>query len=315
MESQKNIIEESANSSDDETTVEPRRKVVEESTNSSDDETTVEPQRKVVEESASSSNSEKTMEPRRNIVEESANFSIVTGKENLLKRNLNPLKHESGDSSAFPQELTSNMKRKSKEATLETLDENIPSQCFGGRKTPSPKEHNSSCLSASSDFEDNFSAFEKRIIYEEDYALSRNPPHRKGKKGGMRTEKWEIQEESIRTSPESVVANGAALARERRTKLTFMEGENNCDLSDFNGHVHPNDTLSCRSIHLPNPLFVKWLTEWKQDAAEKGLKVQYTYGKALASLKKYPLPLSSGKEAKILEYFGNVMPFQWCNGK
>ncbi|GFY55933.1 crossover junction endonuclease MUS81 [Trichonephila inaurata madagascariensis] len=57
----------------------------------------------------------------------------------------------------------------------------------------------------------------------------------------------------------------------------------------------------------PNPLFVKWLTEWKQDAAEKGLKVQYTYGKALASLKKYPLPLSSGKEAKILEYFGDKL--------
>ncbi|GFV11711.1 hypothetical protein TNCV_977001 [Trichonephila clavipes] len=30
----------------------------------------------------------------------------------------------------------------------------------------------------------------------------------------------ETQEESIRTGPESVVANGAALARERKTKLT-----------------------------------------------------------------------------------------------
>ncbi|GFU51335.1 crossover junction endonuclease MUS81 [Nephila pilipes] len=57
----------------------------------------------------------------------------------------------------------------------------------------------------------------------------------------------------------------------------------------------------------PNPLFVKWLTEWKQDAAEKGLKVQYTYAKALSSLKKYPLPLSSGKEAKMLEYFGDKL--------
>ncbi|XP_015904449.2 crossover junction endonuclease MUS81 isoform X1 [Parasteatoda tepidariorum] len=55
----------------------------------------------------------------------------------------------------------------------------------------------------------------------------------------------------------------------------------------------------------PNPLFVKWLTEWKQEASEKGLKLQYTYAKALSSLKKYPLPLSSGKEAKILEYFGD----------
>ncbi|XP_055950766.1 crossover junction endonuclease MUS81-like isoform X2 [Argiope bruennichi] len=57
----------------------------------------------------------------------------------------------------------------------------------------------------------------------------------------------------------------------------------------------------------PNPLFVKWLTEWKQDAKEKGLKLQYTYAKALSSLKKYPLPLSSGKEAKILEYFGDKL--------
>lgn len=55
----------------------------------------------------------------------------------------------------------------------------------------------------------------------------------------------------------------------------------------------------------PNPLFEKWLVEWKQEAAEKGMKIQYTYAKALASLRKYPLPLSSGKEAKILEYFGD----------
>ena len=29
----------------------------------------------------------------------------------------------------------------------------------------------------------------------------------------------------------------------------------------------------------PNPLFVQWLTEWKDEAAEKGLKTQYAYGK------------------------------------
>ncbi|XP_054707862.1 crossover junction endonuclease MUS81-like [Uloborus diversus] len=55
----------------------------------------------------------------------------------------------------------------------------------------------------------------------------------------------------------------------------------------------------------PNPLFEQWLTEWKAEAAEKGLKTQFTYAKALSSLRKYPLPLSSGKEAKILEYFGD----------
>ncbi|GFW68118.1 hypothetical protein TNCV_1880001 [Trichonephila clavipes] len=50
----------------------------------------------------------------------------------------------------------------------------------------------------------------------------------------------ETQEESIRTGPESVVANGAALARERKTKLTPPGNW------DVNGHVHPNDTQSSR---------------------------------------------------------------------
>ena len=30
---------------------------------------------------------------------------------------------------------------------------------------------------------------------------------------------------------------------------------------------------------IANPLFVGWLTEWKEEAAEKGWKSQYTYGK------------------------------------
>ncbi|GFT55893.1 hypothetical protein TNCV_1699701 [Trichonephila clavipes] len=50
------------------------------------------------------------------------------------------------------------------------------------------------------------------------------------------------QEESIRTGLESVVANGVAPARERRTKLSPLGG-NNCDV---NGHLHPNDTQSSR---------------------------------------------------------------------
>lgn len=29
----------------------------------------------------------------------------------------------------------------------------------------------------------------------------------------------------------------------------------------------------------PNPLFVKWLTQWKHEAAEKGISLQYTYNK------------------------------------
>ncbi|XP_040266233.1 crossover junction endonuclease MUS81 [Bufo bufo] len=55
----------------------------------------------------------------------------------------------------------------------------------------------------------------------------------------------------------------------------------------------------------PNPLFLKWLTEWRDSAAEKGLKMQFVYQKAISSLKKYPLPLQNGKEAKILQNFGD----------
>uniref|UniRef100_A0A7N6F7A3 Crossover junction endonuclease MUS81 n=1 Tax=Anabas testudineus TaxID=64144 RepID=A0A7N6F7A3_ANATE len=55
----------------------------------------------------------------------------------------------------------------------------------------------------------------------------------------------------------------------------------------------------------PNPLFLKWLTELRDEAKEKGLKIQYTYQKAINSLNKYPLPLQNAKEAKILQNFGD----------
>ncbi|XP_061769054.1 crossover junction endonuclease MUS81 [Nerophis ophidion] len=55
----------------------------------------------------------------------------------------------------------------------------------------------------------------------------------------------------------------------------------------------------------PNPLFLKWLTELRDEAREKGLKIQYTYQKAINSLNKYPLPLRDAKEAKILQNFGD----------
>uniref|UniRef100_T1JCS9 Crossover junction endonuclease MUS81 n=1 Tax=Strigamia maritima TaxID=126957 RepID=T1JCS9_STRMM len=54
----------------------------------------------------------------------------------------------------------------------------------------------------------------------------------------------------------------------------------------------------------PNPLFEKWVQEWYDEAATKGWKSQYNYKKALQTLKKYPLPLNSGKEAQVLENFG-----------
>ncbi|XP_070570245.1 crossover junction endonuclease MUS81-like [Ptychodera flava] len=55
----------------------------------------------------------------------------------------------------------------------------------------------------------------------------------------------------------------------------------------------------------PNPLFLQWLTEWYDTAADNSSKMQYVYAKAIDSLKKYPLPLRSGKEAKILQGFGD----------
>uniref|UniRef100_A0A670Z4E9 Crossover junction endonuclease MUS81 n=1 Tax=Pseudonaja textilis TaxID=8673 RepID=A0A670Z4E9_PSETE len=55
----------------------------------------------------------------------------------------------------------------------------------------------------------------------------------------------------------------------------------------------------------PNPLFTRWLEEWRDQAEENGrLKSQRAYERALSSLRKYPLPLRSGREARILMYFG-----------
>uniref|UniRef100_A0A8D8SZB6 Crossover junction endonuclease MUS81 n=1 Tax=Cacopsylla melanoneura TaxID=428564 RepID=A0A8D8SZB6_9HEMI len=53
-----------------------------------------------------------------------------------------------------------------------------------------------------------------------------------------------------------------------------------------------------------NELFIQWLEEWYTETAMKGSKIQYAFGKALVSLKRYPLPLKSGKECLILEHFG-----------
>ncbi|XP_062239425.1 crossover junction endonuclease MUS81 isoform X1 [Platichthys flesus] len=55
----------------------------------------------------------------------------------------------------------------------------------------------------------------------------------------------------------------------------------------------------------PNPLFLRWLTELRDEAKEKGQKIQFCYQKAISSLNKYPLPLQNAKEAKILQNFGD----------
>ncbi|XP_033612553.1 crossover junction endonuclease MUS81 isoform X7 [Fukomys damarensis] len=55
----------------------------------------------------------------------------------------------------------------------------------------------------------------------------------------------------------------------------------------------------------PNPLFVRWLIEWRDEAASRGRRTRFVFQKALRSLRRYPLPLHSGKEAKILQHFGD----------
>ncbi|XP_057671379.1 crossover junction endonuclease MUS81 [Diorhabda carinulata] len=56
-----------------------------------------------------------------------------------------------------------------------------------------------------------------------------------------------------------------------------------------------------------NPLFEKWLREWKQEAAEKHSKQENIFNTALYYLKKYPLKCETGQECKILKGFGNKL--------
>lgn len=54
----------------------------------------------------------------------------------------------------------------------------------------------------------------------------------------------------------------------------------------------------------PNPLFVQWMEEWLENAKKENLKTKSVYQKGLNSLKKYPLPLETGRDCIILEGFG-----------
>lgn len=60
-------------------------------------------------------------------------------------------------------------------------------------------------------------------------------------------------------------------------------------------------------IEKPNPLFEKWLTEWKEDAKKRGSKMERTFGFALTNLRKFKIPLASGQECKILKGFGEKL--------
>nr|XP_023012458.1 crossover junction endonuclease MUS81 [Leptinotarsa decemlineata] len=56
-----------------------------------------------------------------------------------------------------------------------------------------------------------------------------------------------------------------------------------------------------------NPLFEQWISQWKEEAKNQGSNKERAYCRALASLKKCPIPLNSGKECKILKGFGDKL--------
>ncbi|KAI4502430.1 hypothetical protein M0802_002342 [Mischocyttarus mexicanus] len=58
------------------------------------------------------------------------------------------------------------------------------------------------------------------------------------------------------------------------------------------------------TLKKPNPLFELWLEEWKNKAISQESNLQYHFDEALNTLRKYPLPLESGKDCIILKYFG-----------
>jgi len=57
----------------------------------------------------------------------------------------------------------------------------------------------------------------------------------------------------------------------------------------------------------PNRLFLSYLKLWRDEADAKKSKSYHVYSRAYKSLLKYPMPLQSGKEAVVLEYFGEKL--------
>ncbi|XP_015111968.2 crossover junction endonuclease MUS81 [Diachasma alloeum] len=57
----------------------------------------------------------------------------------------------------------------------------------------------------------------------------------------------------------------------------------------------------------PNILFETWLEEWRDEASLRNSELQYHFSKALEALRKYPLPLQSGKDCILLQHFGSKL--------
>ncbi|XP_043282296.1 crossover junction endonuclease MUS81 [Venturia canescens] len=56
-----------------------------------------------------------------------------------------------------------------------------------------------------------------------------------------------------------------------------------------------------------NPLFEKWLIEWRNEAKAKGSCLEKHFTKAIVSLRKYPLVLNSGRDCILLQHFGTKL--------
>ncbi|XP_057324119.1 crossover junction endonuclease MUS81 [Microplitis mediator] len=54
----------------------------------------------------------------------------------------------------------------------------------------------------------------------------------------------------------------------------------------------------------PNELFESWIEEWREQARIKKSNMEEHFSRALMSLKKYPLPLTSGAQCILLQNFG-----------
>nr|CAG4642515.1 EOG090X06E6 [Evadne anonyx] len=76
---------------------------------------------------------------------------------------------------------------------------------------------------------------------------------------------------------------------------------------DTQAKVKKRIRISRKPRTCPNPLFVSWLQELKDEAARKESRTQFIYGKALKSLQMYPLVFHSGKECKVLKHFGDTL--------
>lgn len=101
----------------------------------------------------------------------------------------------------------------------------------------------------------------------------------------------------------------------------YNKKSNNSKQTNSSSHSTKSTAYNKKCI---NSVFEKWIQDWRDDAVAKDLQSKHTYtkviktfitfktisnanlnSKCLNSLRKYPLPLKTGKECVILEGFGD----------